>query len=108
MGAEMCIRDSPGPMQAQTDPQARPARSSAFLTLTESMCSGASMGSSTVSNPHFLNLEKRRVLCVVKGDTNRKELMPNLMIELHAGKTYGNRAAGSMPKSSFGQALGQV
>jgi hypothetical protein len=30
------------------------------------------------------------------------------MIELRAGKTYGNRAAGSMPKSALGQALSQV
>ncbi|GIT05381.1 MAG: hypothetical protein CM1200mP29_07920 [Verrucomicrobiota bacterium] len=51
-------------MQAQTEPQTRPARSSAFLTFNESMCSGASMGSSTVSNPHFLKLENSPEICV--------------------------------------------
>ena len=49
------------------------------MTFTESICSGASIGSSTVSNPHFLNLGKRLVDFVVKGDVNRKELMPNLI-----------------------------
>jgi hypothetical protein len=36
-------------------------------------------GRSTVSNPHFLNLGIRLVDFVVKGDVNRKELMPNLI-----------------------------
>jgi hypothetical protein len=43
------------------------------------MCSGASIGISTVSKPHFLKVLKRRVLSVVNGDVKRKELMPNLM-----------------------------
>ena len=86
-------------MQAQTEPQARPARSSAFLTFTESMCSGASIGSSTVSKPHFLNLGKRRVLCVTNGDTNKNELIPNLMIDPVSGGAYGKPATDSMPKS---------
>jgi hypothetical protein len=41
------------------------------------MCSGASIGISIVSKPHFLNFGKRLVLFVVKGEVNRKVLIPN-------------------------------
>jgi hypothetical protein len=44
------------------------------------ICSGASMGISTVSKPHFLNLGKRLVDFVVNGEVNRKELMRNLIM----------------------------
>jgi hypothetical protein len=63
------------------------------------MCSGASIGNSTVSKPHFLNLENSRVLCVTNGDTNKNELIPNLMMNSVKSETYGKPAADSMPKS---------
>ncbi len=53
------------------------------------ICSGASMGISTVSKPHFLNLGKRLVDFVVNGEVNRKELMPNLITCGYVGKATG-------------------
>jgi hypothetical protein len=37
------------------------------------------MGSSSVSKPHFLNLGKSLIDSVVKGEVNRKVLMPKRM-----------------------------
>jgi len=37
------------------------------------------MGISTVANPHFLNVLNKEVLLLVKGDVNKKVLMPNLI-----------------------------
>jgi hypothetical protein len=45
------------------------------------------MGISTVSKPHFLNVGKSETLSVVNGEVNRKELMPNLMVELEKKET---------------------
>jgi hypothetical protein len=57
-----------------------PCRSFVLLNWTK-VATGKtkSPGSSTVSNPIFLNLGIRLVDFVVKGDVNRKELMPNLI-----------------------------
>ena len=76
-------------MQAQIDPHARPALSRAARTWAASMWEGSSIGISTVSNPHFLNLGKSEALSVVNGEVNRKELMPNLMVELKKGELEG-------------------
>src|SRR4051812_24823973 len=67
-------------MQAHTLPTAIPALSAAAFTAAGSMCDGSSIGISTVSKPHFLNVAKSLVLSVVNGETKRKELMPNLMM----------------------------
>ena len=64
----------------EIEPQASPALSKAARTFTGSMCEGSSIGSSTESKPHFLNFANSFTLSVVNGETNRKELMPNLMV----------------------------
>jgi hypothetical protein len=71
-------------MQAHTLPIAKPALSAAAFTLAGSMCSGDSIGSSTVSKPHFLNLGKSFTLSVVNGETKRKELMPILICRMES------------------------
>jgi hypothetical protein len=45
------------------------------------MCEGSSTGISTVSKPHFLKVLNSLVLSLVKGEVNRKVLMPNLIKE---------------------------
>src|SRR5678815_2036519 len=72
-------KSRPGPMQAQTEPMARPCLSAAAFTLAASMCSGASIGISTVWKPHFLKVGKSLTLWVVKGEVNRNVLMPILI-----------------------------
>src|SRR5690242_2897737 len=67
-------------MHAQTLPQTSPALSSSALTLAGSMWDGSSIGISTDSNPHFLNCGKSLVDSVVKGETKRNVLIPNLMV----------------------------
>ena len=62
------------------EPQASPALSNSRLTFCGSMCDGSSNPISTVSKPQLLNLGNSRVLCVVKGDVNRKVLIPNLIV----------------------------
>src|SRR5262245_22178129 len=41
----------------------------------------SSTGISTVSKPHLLNVLKSFVLSLVKGEVNRKVLMPNLIMD---------------------------
>jgi len=81
-------------MQAQMDPQARPALSSSARTWAALMCDGSSMGISTVWKPHFLNWAKSFVLSSVNGEAKRKELMPNLMDLRLLFQTAGKRADG--------------
>src|SRR6266496_6128449 len=78
-------KSRPGPMHAQADPQASPYLSSSLFTKAGSMCEGSSMGISTVSKPHFLNVLKSRVLALVKGEVNKKVLMPNLILDFVTG-----------------------
>ena len=66
-------------MQAQMLPMTKPCLSAAAFTLTGSMCSGASTGSSNVSKPHFLNLGNSFTDSVVNGEVNKKVLIPNRM-----------------------------
>src|SRR5437868_1853697 len=74
-------------MHAHTLPIARLFLSAAAFTAAGSMCAGSSMGISTVSKPHFLNVGKSTVLSVVNGETKRKVLMPSLMMEALEVKT---------------------
>src|SRR5437660_7613154 len=69
-------------MQAQADPHTSPCRSSSFFTKVGSIWDGSSIGISTVSKPHFLNVLKSGVLSLVKGDVNRNVLMPNLIMDI--------------------------
>src|SRR5438445_6285788 len=69
-------------MQAQADPHTSPCRSSSFFTKVGSIWDGSSIGISTVSNPHFLKVLKSGVLSLVKGEVNRKVLMPNLIMDI--------------------------
>src|SRR3954468_6432210 len=73
-------RSRSGPMQAQTEPQARPFLSSSALTCFGSMWDGSSRGISTDWKPHFLNFGKSFVLSLVNGEVKRKVLIPNLII----------------------------
>src|SRR6187200_1742339 len=68
-------------MQAQAEPQTSPFRSSSDFTYAGSMCEGSSIGISIVSKPHFLKRGKSLVLSLVKGEVNKKVLMPNLIVE---------------------------
>src|SRR5258705_6524790 len=68
-------------MQAQAEPQTNPCLSNSSFTKAGSMCDGSSMGISTVANPHFLNVLKSLVLSLVKGEVNKKVLMPNLIMD---------------------------
>src|SRR5437879_4920306 len=61
------------------------------------MCFGSSMGISTDSKPHFLNVRNRRVLSLVNGEVKRNVLMPNLMPEIFSE----TRPAGQSVKSKF-------
>src|SRR5438093_11342261 len=69
-------------MQAQAEPQTSPCLFNSSFTKAGSMCDGSSIGISTVSNPHFLNVLKSGVLSLVKGDVNRNVLMPNLIMDI--------------------------
>src|SRR5580698_2503592 len=73
-------RSRSGPMQAQAEPHTSPVLSNSIFTLCGSICAGASMGISTVSNPQSLNMGNSLVLLVVKGEVNRKVFMPILMV----------------------------
>src|SRR4051812_26590878 len=72
-------RSRSGPMQAQTDPQTRPFFSSSACTYFGSMWDGSSIGISTDSKPHFLNMGNSLVESLVKGDVNKNVLIPSLM-----------------------------
>src|SRR4051794_10999959 len=72
-------RSRSGPMQAQTDPQTRPFFSSSACTYFGSMCDGSSIGISTDSKPHFLNMGNSLVDSLVNGDVNKNVLIPSLM-----------------------------
>src|SRR2546426_10612156 len=78
-------KSRPGPMQAQTEPHTKPCRSSSRRTLAGSMWEGSSIGISTVSNHHFLNVLNKPVLWVVNGDVNRNVLMP-ILISIWSGQ----------------------
>src|SRR5262245_52858863 len=67
-------------MQAQTEPHTSPFLSSSAFTRAGSMCDGSSTGISTVSKPHFLKVGKNLVLSFVKGEVNKKVLMPSLIM----------------------------
>src|ERR1051325_6184810 len=83
-------KSRPGPMHAQTEPQASLFLSSSRRTCAGSMCDGSSTGISTVSNPHFLNVGNSFVLSLVKGDVNKNVLMPSLInLGLSRGRGYG-------------------
>src|SRR5881394_546709 len=78
-------KSRPGPMQAQTEPHANPCLSNSAFTKAGSMCDKSSTGISTVSKPHFLNVLKSFVLSLVKGEVNKKVLMPNLIMDFSTG-----------------------
>src|SRR5712692_7684675 len=77
-------------MQAQTEPQASPCRSSSAFTCRGSMWLVSSTGISTVWKPHFLNVLNKAVLSLVNGEVKRKVLMPNLIMEISLGQLRAN------------------
>src|SRR5207247_7292261 len=81
-----------GPIQAHAEPQTRPSLSNSALTCAGSMWAGSSMGISIDVNPHFLKVLKSAVLWLVKGEVNRKVLMPNLIVEMfsHSVRQWPN------------------
>src|SRR6266576_2456625 len=82
-------------MQAQTEPQTRPFFSNSACTYFGSMWDGSSTGISTVSKPHFLNMGNSLVESLVKGDVNKKVLIPSLMSghSAHARRFFNSAGA---------------
>src|SRR5207249_6072553 len=72
-------KSRPGPKAPQSVPHTRPYRSSSDFTKAGSMWDSCSTAISTESNPQALKFLKSLVLSLVKGEVNRKVLMPNLM-----------------------------
>src|SRR2546423_3650072 len=77
-------------MQAQTEPQTSPSLSSSALTWAGLMCERSSTGISIDWKPHFLKVLNNAVLSLVKGEVNRKVLMPSLIVEKYFPTGYGN------------------
>src|SRR5436190_1568607 len=76
-------------LHAHTLPHTRPCLSSSALTLAGSMWDGSSIGISTDSNPHFLNVGNSLVEAVVNGDVNRNVLIPSLIVGAHCRDRAG-------------------
>src|SRR5882762_4667581 len=63
------------------------------------MCDGSSTGISTVSKPHFLKVENRLVLSVVKGDVKRNVLMPILIWNWREARATASRVKQREPEA---------